>query len=709
MESRRFFTASVLALGLGLAASGPVMAQSQPGDPPGLVGRLAEVSGNVSFHTADANQWQAATLNYPVTSGNAFWTEPRSHAAIDVGAARIYLDSSTELDFATVADQSVVATLAQGAIYLRLAAADGNQYEIDTPRGAIHIAGPGSYEIVAGDNDHPTAVTAFDGTAQIVGPEVNAAAGPQQTVDISGQNPAQVSVNQAASDDFVRFVQLEDQPYQNAGPAPQYVSPDMTGYQDLNRYGQWQQTPDYGAVWMPQVSAGWAPYRDGRWAYVAPWGWTWIDDAPWGFAPFHYGRWVQVSNRWGWTPGSFAGQPVYAPALVSFFGGFDLGGIGISVGFGPAVGWVPLGPNEVYVPPYRSSQRYIRNVNITNVHNETTIINVVNNKTVINNYNNYRNHNGATIVQADAMTGSRPIGPAYNKLTPDQRNQFDKHWSQSNVAGNNPPVKPTWKTAGVTPRLAQQLDLQPPADGQSNNRPAAPGPNGGDKSQGPAQVTGIPGPAAQPLAQPNGQLHAPAKGPFKPQGQGPAFSGGANTKLPPLLANQKPKDNNRFVNGQIPSSTQLKTGSLPVGNQPNAQPFGQTGSQNLAATPQWQKNAPNGNGKQTTATLPAPNQQWKPQKNGQSGSQNLAATPQWQKNAPNGNGKQTTAVQPQFQPAKPQKNGQAGNQGWASTQQWQPQANQHNGGAQKQKVEQKQPNGKGPVPLYNNTSSQHKS
>ena len=99
MESRRFFATSLLALGLGLAATSGALAQSQPGDPPGLVGRLAEVSGSVSFHPADDNQWQAATLNYPVTSGNGFWTEPRSHAAIDVGAARIYLDSSTELDF----------------------------------------------------------------------------------------------------------------------------------------------------------------------------------------------------------------------------------------------------------------------------------------------------------------------------------------------------------------------------------------------------------------------------------------------------------------------------------------------------------------------------------------------------------------------------------------------------------------------------------
>src|SRR6266404_3621592 len=426
MNPRQLLAGSFLSVTLGFAPLGMALAQSQPGDPPTRVGRLAEISGTVSFHTADATQWQQATLNYPVTSGNSFWTEPRSHAAIDVGASRIYLDSSTELDLGNLDNQSVVASLGQGAIFIRVSQASGNdQYEIDTPRGAVHIAQPGSYEIVAGDSDHPTTVTAFEGSAQIVGPELNATVNPQQAIYISGQNPASVNQGQAQTDDFIRFVQDEERPYQNAAPAPQYVSPEMTGYQDLGRYGQWNQDPSYGQVWYPQVDAGWAPYREGHWAYVAPWGWTWVDDAPWGFTPFHYGRWVQVRNRWAWWPGTVAARPVYAPALVSFFGGFNLGGLSLGIGVGQAVGWIPLGPEEVYVPPYRHSDRYVRNVNITYVHNETTIINVVNNRTVINNYNNYHNRDGATVVDGSTMTGSRPVAPEFHKLAPN--GQFDNN------------------------------------------------------------------------------------------------------------------------------------------------------------------------------------------------------------------------------------------------------------------------------------------
>src|SRR5436190_15810693 len=115
----------------------------------------------------------------------------------------------------------------------------------------------------------------------------------------------------------------------------------MPGGDELAQYGSWVESPEYGQAWYPQVAPDWAPYRDGHWAYVAPWGWTWVDSAPWGFAPFHYGRWAHIGGRWGWYPGGLvAGRPVpvYAPALVTFFG------VGAAVGVGAAlaagrIGW----------------------------------------------------------------------------------------------------------------------------------------------------------------------------------------------------------------------------------------------------------------------------------------------------------------------------------------------------------------------------------
>lgn len=148
-----------------------------------------------------------------------------------------------------------------------------------------------------------------------------------------------------------------------------------------------------------------------------------MDDAPWGFAPCHYGRWTYIGSRWGWVPGPLVVlggrrvavvRPVYAPALVAFIGGGSWG-VGLAVG-GPAVGWVPLGPREVYVPGYRVSQNYFRTVNVSNttVVNNVNITNVYNtvyvNRNVTNvRYVNVNAPNAVTAMPQDAFATGRHV------------------------------------------------------------------------------------------------------------------------------------------------------------------------------------------------------------------------------------------------------------------------------------------------------------
>jgi len=77
MLSNAIAACSTLAVLLVLGGSPNALA-----DPPGRVGRLSYMEGTVSFHTGDQDQWSAAVLNYPVTSGTAFWTEPEARAEI---------------------------------------------------------------------------------------------------------------------------------------------------------------------------------------------------------------------------------------------------------------------------------------------------------------------------------------------------------------------------------------------------------------------------------------------------------------------------------------------------------------------------------------------------------------------------------------------------------------------------------------------------
>ena len=198
----------------------------------------------------------------------------------------------------------------------------------------------------------------------------------------------------------------------------------MTGAEDLGRHGQWQQTPEYGALWVPSsVPSGWAPYSVGRWAWVRPWGWTWIDDAPWGFAPFHYGRWVYHRDVWGWAPGTYVARPVYAPALVAWVGG-PRANLSISIGSGAPVGWFPLAPREVYVPAYRSSPRYQRDINFTHVGNAASVTAIVSNRNGEadrREFANRRYAHAVTFVPAEVMTRREPVGPAAARLRNDPK------------------------------------------------------------------------------------------------------------------------------------------------------------------------------------------------------------------------------------------------------------------------------------------------
>src|ERR1700738_4863293 len=72
-------------------------AQNQ-GAPPAQVGRVASVSGAVSFRTSADTQWSAAGQNFPVSAGNSFWIEPNARAELEFYDGRIALAGQTEFD-----------------------------------------------------------------------------------------------------------------------------------------------------------------------------------------------------------------------------------------------------------------------------------------------------------------------------------------------------------------------------------------------------------------------------------------------------------------------------------------------------------------------------------------------------------------------------------------------------------------------------------
>ena len=376
-------------------------------DPPEQVGRISYTEGDVSFQPPQEEEWTEATVNYPVTEGESFWTGETGRAELQIGSVEARLDNETEVDVAELQYGDMRLALPQGSVSLRVRGAPRGGVTVSTPAGDVRIEQRGFYRIDVGapqdDGSYPPVeVTVFAGIADAPGPEGFTSVHPRESAVLyAGSDPELQVAEDTAIDDWSRArARLESQRTNYALPEA------MTGGGDLGRYGQFVSDPDYGTVWFPRdVPADWAPYRYGHWAYVAPWGYTWIDEQPWGFAPFHYGRWAFVNGRWGWIPGQLAPEPTYSPALVAFIGGPDWN-LGPDVGGEAgveAMGWVPLGPEEVYRPPYAVSDTYLRRLNVGAAN--TTTINTITASRMTSNVpiNTYRNARAATVVRAEAF------------------------------------------------------------------------------------------------------------------------------------------------------------------------------------------------------------------------------------------------------------------------------------------------------------------
>src|SRR5882762_9018187 len=397
---------AVLAL-LALFALGAAWAEEE--DPPGRVARLSDVEGSVSLQPAGVQEWAAATLNRPLTTGDKLWTDQNSRAELDIGAAVIRLGATTGFSFLNLDDNTAQMQVTAGALIVRVRHMQGNQtYEVDTPNIALSLQQPGEYRVEVNDAGDTTLVKVSEGQAQAAGDRLTAA-GTQQRVGFTGTDTLSVDRGSLGSPDDLDSWSAGREHQVQDSPSRQYVADDVAGTQDLDNNGRWESTPDYGYVWAPTVVvAGWAPYRFGHWVWIVPWGWTWVDDAPWGYAPFHYGRWVEWNSAWCWVPGPRRLVPVYAPALVAWVGG-PAGGV--SVAFGANVGWFPLAPREVYVPGYRVSPTYVRNVNITNttIVNNTNITNVYQNSVTNIHYVNNKPA-AVTAVPQNVFTSGQRVG-----------------------------------------------------------------------------------------------------------------------------------------------------------------------------------------------------------------------------------------------------------------------------------------------------------
>jgi hypothetical protein len=353
----------VLTLLLSMALLQPAWA-----DPPSRVARVAELSGEAWVFDPDDKAWVPVSRNQTIAEGDRLRTERDARVSLRIGSTSLWLNERSDLEFTRLDEDRLDLLLDKGELGLRLRSQESaSETSVQTREGLIRFERDGVYRVDQLARGARGLVWSgqlrFESRSGDVPPVWVAS---NEQAEFWWANGPRTERSALMRDDFGDWLQAQSR---NEGEAQayRYVSPEMTGAEVLDGYGRWDQSGEYGAIWIPyQVAPNWAPYRYGHWAWTRHWGWAWVDDAPWGFAPFHYGRWVQLGGRWCWAPGRYIARPIYAPALVNWGRGPSVS-IGIQIGGSrpppPRAGWVPLAPREHYAPIYRHSPDYINRVN----------------------------------------------------------------------------------------------------------------------------------------------------------------------------------------------------------------------------------------------------------------------------------------------------------------------------------------------------------
>ena len=169
--------------GLGVANSPNVQAQvsvsinvdnyianQEWADPPGRVGRLSYLSGDVSFFADNQEGWARGRLNYPVSNENSVWTGSGGRAEFKVGAQAVRVDEESVLDVLNMTDDATVLFLQRGAVNVRVRDfSRGDSFWIDTAEGRLAIRGNGRFRVEVDNQTGETRFTVFSGSARVEG------------------------------------------------------------------------------------------------------------------------------------------------------------------------------------------------------------------------------------------------------------------------------------------------------------------------------------------------------------------------------------------------------------------------------------------------------------------------------------------------------------------------------------------------------------
>ncbi len=296
--------------------------------------RISLLKGEVSVKRVGEDEWDEARLNAPLVEGDLLATGRDSRVEIQVDARNfVRLGPDSVLKVVTLRDEGLALSLSEGTATVRLARFDKDKeyFELDAPATTVAAEKTGLYRLDVERDGAVRVSVRDDGRARIYSQDSGFVLRNGRTARLAGGG-VERDWEFAAALGFDEWDSWNDERERHLASRlrhdgrERYYDSDVYGAEELDAYGDWVHTSDYGYIWRPHTTAinvysDWAPYRYGRWVWCPPYGWTWVADEPWGWAPYHYGRWVYVNGRWCWAPRGYGYQyrrAWWRPALVVF-------------------------------------------------------------------------------------------------------------------------------------------------------------------------------------------------------------------------------------------------------------------------------------------------------------------------------------------------------------------------------------------------------
>ena len=256
---------------LGLASQ--TNQEDQAEETPIFAARISLIEGEVNYQRANDpdKDWFDATVNLPLHDKDQIYSGPDGRAELQMSGRNIVrINHDTNLRFTQFNNGVIQLALPVGTATFRIDSLDRRQfqeadqqdsekgdlinYEVDSPVVAITFLKEGNYRVNVRD-DGTTEVIVMRGQAEIYSEElgtISVKEGRRFIIKGSDKDDFQVTkLNE--KDDWDRWNEARDEELtRQIQRSTSHVPDAVPGGYDLDNYGEWIESLDYGAIWAPR-------------------------------------------------------------------------------------------------------------------------------------------------------------------------------------------------------------------------------------------------------------------------------------------------------------------------------------------------------------------------------------------------------------------------------------------------------------------------